>query len=63
MKRAKYVVYADCIEYESDSRNARKHLLDTGCGLVIVCKPDEKTEISRACRLFNGMILHGASRG
>ena len=59
----KYTVYTDCVEFHSNSRNARKHLEATGASLIIVCKNDGVTEISRACRLHNGMILVGAMRG
>lgn len=63
MKKSKYVIYADCVEFASNSRNARRHLEQTGAGLVIVCKPDGKTEISRAVRHVSGLVLVGAHKG
>lgn len=63
MKKAKYIIYTDCVQYESNSRNARKHLYETNACLVVVCKNDEEeTVISRAVRHASGMVLVGASK-
>lgn len=63
MKKSKYYVIADGVGYFSNSRNARKHLLETGARAVSVFTNDWACDfISRAVRT-NDCIMVGAKGG
>ncbi len=46
--------------YDSNSRNARKHLLENDAVHVGVFKSGTNNEVCRAVRTHNGLILVGA---
>lgn len=62
MKKSKYYVVADGVGYYSNSRNARKHLIETGAHNVTVFANDWECDfVSRAVRT-NDCIMFGARR-
>ena len=64
MKKAKYKVITNSGVFESNSRNARKHLIEGNYSTVIVMtnKGAYDEAVSRAIRHISGMVLYGASK-
>lgn len=64
MKKAKYLVLTNRGTYESESRNARKHLTSGSYDFVIVTtnKGHNEEVISQAIRQSDGLILVGARK-
>ncbi len=63
MRKPKYKIITDRGMFESNSRNARKHLREGNYNTVIVMtnKGEYDEAICRAIRHISGMILVGAS--
>lgn len=59
MKKSKYIIYADAVRYGSNSRNARKHLKDSGCDAVTVCKNDDAETILSCAFYWANCIMVG----
>lgn len=60
MKKAKYLIFTDTGIFESNSRNARKHLAERETELVHVCTNSEEPElICMAKRVLPNLIVVG----
>ena len=62
MRKAKYYIIADNYSFESNSRNARKHLIKNNASYVEVCiNNDRLTAVSYAIKHW-GVILVGTAK-
>lgn len=60
--KAKYIIEADGVSYESNSRNARRHLKDVGAKVVNVYWNNENEELISCALLHNGCVMVGVRK-
>lgn len=65
--KKKYIVIGNGVMFESNSRNVRKHMIDTGCDWMEIwtnCANPDLSKIVCVAKLdvFNHVIMYGAVR-